>query len=64
MKAIVNQVVCNGNGHCAEVCPEIFKLVNGKSTVTVDTDSIPQDSQASCKKAANECPTKAIAIEE
>lgn len=64
MKAIVDQVTCNGNGHCAEVCPQVFKLVDGKSTATVETGAVPQDIQASCKKAADECPTKAIKIEE
>jgi ferredoxin len=63
MKAIVNQVTCNGNGHCTEVCSDIFKLVNGKSTVTVDTGAVPDNLQASCKKAADECPTKSITIE-
>ena len=64
MRAIVDQAVCNGNGHCTEVCPGVFKLVNGKSTATVEIGSVPQDIQASCRKAADECPTKAIKIEE
>ncbi len=56
MKVTVNDK-CIGCRICEGVCPQGFKVVNGKSVV--------QDPNAPCvKKAAESCPVGAIEVEE
>jgi len=62
MRAKVNPEVCNGSGLCENTCPEVFELKEGISTVKVD--EIPAEAHEKCKRAAQECPTEAITIEE
>ena len=62
MKPIVNQELCIGCGTCEGICPEVFKLKDGKAQVielenyTSYKDKIDQ--------AVNSCPVQAISIEE
>jgi ferredoxin len=43
MRVNVDKKVCIGSGTCIEVCPEIFRLVDGKSLV--QTDLVPKDKE-------------------
>lgn len=36
MKVKVNRDLCVGAGHCEARCPDIFKVIDGKSQVLVD----------------------------
>ena len=62
MKAKVNEAQCAGSGACEQICPKVFKVVGGISKVQVDP--VPADDEASCREAADACPTEAITIED
>jgi ferredoxin len=62
MKAKVDEDLCAGAGECEETCPEVFKLVDNKSKVQVET--VPSETEEACRLAAKKCPTHAIGIEE
>ena len=62
MKAKVNSGLCSGTGLCQDMCPEVFELKSGVSTVIVD--KVPSDAEQSCREAMQACPTEAISIEE
>jgi len=48
---------CVGCGICVNICPQGFKMVNGKAII--------EDENASCiAEAANSCPQGAIILEE
>ena len=50
----VDQAKCIGCGQCASVCPQVFKMKDGKAIVKEDKD-------APCKKEAiDTCPVSAI----
>jgi ferredoxin len=58
-KVSVNQDLCIGCGTCESLCPNVFKLENGKSQV------ISQDcGNCNCKEVAGSCPVSAIIVEE
>ncbi len=62
MKPIVNQELCIGCGTCEGICPEVFKLDDGKSTV------IPLPDYSALKdkiqQAIDACPVQCISLEE
>ena len=62
MKPNVDSQLCSGTGLCENICPEVFELKDGVSTVKVD--QVPEDAQETCREAADQCPTDAITIEE
>lgn len=43
MKAKVDQDACIGSGNCEATCPNVFKVVDGKSHVQVDP--VPADGE-------------------
>jgi ferredoxin len=61
MKASVNPELCNGSGLCAQTCPQVFQVQDGKAKVMGD---VPPDTEQDCREAAQGCPTEAISIEE
>lgn len=61
MKARVDEVVCVGSGNCEAICPAVFKVVDGVSTVKVNV--IPSDQLLAVRKAVKACPTGAITVE-
>jgi ferredoxin len=61
MRAKVNPEMCDGTGLCEQICPEVFELKEGISTVKID--DVPFDSEQSCREAAENCPKEAISIE-
>ena len=60
MKAIVDQQTCVGCGLCVEICPEVFEMDGSvaKSKVEVVQKAV----EATCKKAAADCPVAAITV--
>jgi ferredoxin len=62
MKAKVDLELCIGCNLCAETCAEVFRMEGEKAIVCVDT--VPKESEESCKKATEDCPVDAIVIEE
>lgn len=61
MKAKVDPDLCIGCGLCASTCPEAFQLRDDKSFVYADP--VPPGAEETCKRAAEECPAKAIKTE-
>jgi len=54
---------CTGCGLCEEACPEIFEL-DDNSMARVKQDPVPEEVEASCREAAENCPVEAIHVEE
>ena len=51
---------CIGCGRCTEICPKIFKL----NTDTMKAEIIATDNSECADKAANQCPTDAIIVDQ
>lgn len=60
MKAIVSEDKCVGCGLCPEVCPEIFKMEDGKAVAYVEI--VPSENASACMDAAAQCPVDAIEV--
>lgn len=58
MKFTVNHDLCIGCGACEATCPEVFELIDDKSTVI--TKPVPGDLQDCAQSAEDGCPVQAI----
>lgn len=58
-KPVVSHDLCIGCGTCEGLCPETFKLVDGKSTV-VEGGAC---SEEKLQEAVQSCPVGAISLE-
>jgi len=58
-KVYVEHDLCISCGLCAEICPEVFHMVDDKAEVIEGADC----TQDCCQEAAESCPTEAIKIE-
>ncbi|WP_448590185.1 ATP-binding protein [Thermodesulfobium sp.] len=55
----VDQDTCNGDGACADNCPnQVFDMVNGKSQPTRSDDCV------GCMTCVSVCPTGAVTVTE
>jgi ferredoxin len=57
---VVDQNLCIGCGHCAEVCPKVFELEDEKSEV-IGPDNCDT---CSCQEAIGTCHVQAISLSE
>jgi ferredoxin len=75
MRVWIDQSLCVGNGICEELCPDVFRLVDGGIAYVRDGDQllpagrdgvldVPAGYEASAIEAAEECPAECIFIEE
>lgn len=60
MKATVNADTCIGCELCANECPEVFKMTDGKAVVIADPLVSAQEDCA--KGTAQNCPVTAIEV--
>ncbi len=58
-KAVVNKDLCIGCGTCSSLCPEVFKIEDGKSHVAKENCE-----GCDCQAAVDACPVNAISLEE
>jgi ferredoxin len=63
MKARVDMDLCIGCGICPDVAPQVFEMGADDKAYT-KVDPIPDDLQAACKDARDQCPQAAIEIDE
>jgi len=64
MKVKIDYALCTDDGHCCELCPEIFKFDDTHNRVMVVEDEISQELEDLVRQAADECDTGAILIRE
>jgi ferredoxin len=62
MKPVINQELCIGCGQCEAICPEVFKLNDGKSVVLELQDY--SSFKEKIDQAVDSCPVQAISVEE
>jgi len=62
MKVRIDKDLCSGDEICVEICPEVFQMED--DVAVCKTEDVPEDMQASCREAADECPSEAIIIED
>ena len=63
LKATIDWDLCEGNGVCARVAPEIFSVdEDGNSDVILE--EIPENLRAKSRLAERQCPVKAITVTE
>jgi ferredoxin len=62
VKVAVDEDLCVGTASCVDDCPAVFKLIDGKSHVKVD--SVPSGEEDNVRLAIDDCPMGAISIVE
>jgi ferredoxin len=65
-KIVVDAEKCIGCGSCIGIAPEVFELVNGKSSVKADFDydSLNEEAKQNVETSIASCPVQAITKEE
>ena len=61
LRITVDPVACDGYGYCAELLPEAISLDEWGYPIIVDR-AIPADLMAQAKRAARDCPKRAITV--
>jgi ferredoxin len=61
LKITIDPVACDGYGYCAELLPEAISLDEWGYPI-VDDQPLPLELAALAKRAARDCPKRAIAI--
>ena len=61
MKVHVDMNLCQSNGECVIVAPDVFEL--GDDDVLVWQEEVTEDRRAEMEDAVNRCPMMAISIE-
>ena len=62
MKAVVDADACTGCELCVDTCPEVFEMSDG--IAVAKPGEVPEESQDSCREAADSCPVEAIGIDD
>ena len=63
MKVCVEKELCSSSGVCIENCPEVFEL-NDQGMTVAKNEQVSSELEQACRKAAEECPSGAIKVEE
>jgi ferredoxin len=62
MKLVVNWPLCDGNGLCVGVAPELFEL-DADDNLVVLVEDVTDDLLAKAQAAVRVCPKQALSIE-
>lgn len=60
MRVRIDDNECVGDGSCAEICPQVFKMVGDLAVVRME--DVPEEFEHLCREAAETCPVDAIII--
>jgi ferredoxin len=63
MKVVVDHNLCEGNGRCVEVAPQVFELRDDDRSYVL-MQKPPQDLRAKLQLAVTLCPRQAISLAE
>lgn len=63
MKIVVDFELCQSHGLCTQASPELFEIRDDGFLYVLD-ENPPEEMRGKAEKAARECPTSAITIEE
>jgi ferredoxin len=64
MHVDIDEMICGGCGLCAEACPRVFAMKDNSGVAYVRIEEVPADLEDTCRTIAEECPVRAIFIEE
>lgn len=64
MRVRVDEDRCEGHGRCYALAPELFEPDDIGNAVVVGDGSVPVDAEAKARLAAQNCPERAVIIEE
>ena len=63
MRVVVDHNLCEGNGRCVEVAPQVFELRDDDRSYVL-VSSLPEGQRAKMQLAATLCPRQAIRLVE
>jgi ferredoxin len=63
MRVVVDHNLCEGNGRCVEVAPQVFELRDDDRSYVL-MERPPQDLRAKIQLATTLCPRQAISLVE
>lgn len=62
MRVRIDDDECIGDGACAEICPQVFKMKGDLAVVRME--HVPDEYEEACREASESCPADAIIIHE
>jgi ferredoxin len=63
MKVKVDPEICVGHGRCYDLAPEVFDDDNDRGHALTHGEEIPPELEAKARRAAANCPERAISLE-
>jgi ferredoxin len=63
MKIVVNWLLCDGNGNCAKVAPELF-VMGDDDTLKILKETVDETGREKALAAVRACPKSALALSE
>ncbi len=64
MRVRIDYALCMGDGRCCEVCPEVFEYDDAQTEVRLLQEMVSDDLRDKVIRAAEECDTGAIVLED
>ena len=64
MRVLVDYDMCESNGICEEIAPEIFHVSDEDDVLKLLQERPPNDLRAKVEEAVRKCPKRALSIEE
>ena len=61
MRAKVDSDLCTSCELCVGLCPEVFRMEDGKAVTYVC--AVPPAAEETCRQSQEQCPAEAIALE-